>query len=168
VGSVRRWLVPLLAVVVPVVVLLANADQALDGARALWSRWTKPSPVLETVWHGTWKSRGGFTFDFAMQLRVEGDDQATGKILWELMETPANSQLAKRVGEKATEFVVGRYDRVNGVAAVKGYRVSDPTLLALDNYRFRIRPDKVSFVGMTEYRGDWEAQASGTVIVTDR
>jgi hypothetical protein len=167
-GKARTRLVALLAVIVPLIVLLANGERAFDEARALWLRWTNASPVLETVWQGTWKSKGGYTFDFAMQLEVRGNNSASGQIKWQLVGTPANSALAPRTGERATEFVSGRYDRLNGIASIAGYAVSDPTLLALDTYRFQIRPDKVSFVGMTRYRGDWEAEASGTVIVTEK
>lgn len=167
-AQARTRLVALLAVIVPLIVLLANSERAIDGARALWLRWTNTAPELETVWQGTWKSKGGFTFDFAMQLEVHGDNSAAGQIKWQLVGTPVNSPLAPRTGQKATEFVSGRYDRTNGIASIAGYAVSDPTLLALDTYRFQIRPDKVSFVGMTRYRGDWEAEAGGTVIVTEK
>jgi hypothetical protein len=168
VGKLRARLVAGLAVVVPIVALLANGERAFNGARDLWLHWTKRAPTLETTWQGTWKSRSGFTFDFAMQLEVHGDDSATGQIKWQLMEAAPNSPLAQRVGDKATEFVSGRYDRANGIASIAGYEVSDPTLLARDTYRLQIRADKVSFVGMTKYRGDWEAAAGGTVIVTER
>lgn len=168
VGKVRGRVVAGLAVVVPIVVVLANGERAFDGTRDLWLRWTKRAPILETTWQGTWKSKNGFTFDFAMQLEVHGDDSATGQIKWQLMETPPNSPLARRVGDKATEFVSGRYDRVNGIASISGYEVDDPMLLARDTYRLQIRADKVSFVGMTKYRGDWEAAAGGTVIVTEK
>ncbi len=51
---------------------------------------------------------------------------------------------------------------------IKGYKVSDPTLLALDSYKFQIKSDQISFVGMSQHRGEWEAQAGGTVIVTEK
>jgi hypothetical protein len=153
---------------VPIVVVLANGERAFDEANAVWLRWTKAAPVLETIWQGTWKSKGGFTFEFAMQLEVAGDNSANGQIKWQLVGAPPESPLAPRIGNKGTEFVSGRYDRINGIASIAGYAVSDPTLLALDTYRFQMRPDRVSFVGMTKYRGDWEAEASGTVIVTEK
>lgn len=103
-----------------------------------------------------------------MQLEVRGDNSAAGQIKWQLVGAPAQSPLAPRIGATGTEFVSGRYDRAKGIASVAGYLVSDPTLLALDTYRFQIRSDKVSFVGMTRYRGDWEAEAGGTVIVTEK
>lgn len=158
----------LLAVLVPVVVLLANADRAYEESQKLWLRWTNTTPTLETIWQGTWKSRGGYTFSFAMRLDVHSDDSATGEINWQLIDTPLNSHLANRVGHKATEFVAGRYNRAQGIASIAGHKVSDPALLALDTYRFQLRPDKVTFVGMTRYRGDWEAEASGTVIVAEK
>lgn len=162
----RTRVVAVLAIVVPIVVVLANGERAFDEASAVWLRWTKAAPVLETIWQGSWKSKGGFTFDFAMQLEVAGDDTATGQIKWQLVGAPVELPLAPRIGSKGTEFVSGRYDRSNGIASIAGYAVSDPTLLALDTYRFQMKSDKVSFVGMTRYRGDWEAEASGTVIVT--
>jgi hypothetical protein len=168
IGKARNRVVAVLAVVVPIVVILANGERAFDEASAVWLRWTKAAPVLETIWQGSWKSKGGFTFDFAMQLDVAGDDSATGQIKWQLVGAPAESPLTPRIGSKGTEYVSGRYDRINGIASIAGYAVSDPTLLALDTYRFQMRSDKVSFVGMTRYRGDWEAEASGTVIVTEK
>jgi hypothetical protein len=168
IGKTRTRLVAALAIVVPVLVALANAERAIDEASALWLRWTKAAPVLDSIWQGTWKSKGGFTFDFAMQLEVAGDNSANGQIKWQLVGAPPQSPLAPRIGSKGTEYVSGRYDRTNGIASIAGYSVSDPTLLALDTYRFQMRPDKVSFVGMTKYRGDWEAEASGTVIVTEK
>ena len=168
VRKARVRLVALLAIVVPIVVVLANGEQAFDAARGLWLRWTNASPVLETIWQGTWKSKGGFTFEFAMQLEVRGDNSAVGQIKWQLVGAPAQSPLALRIGATGTEFVSGRYDRTQGIASVAGHRVTDPTLLALDTYRFQIRSDKVSFVGMTRYRGDWEAEAGGTVIVAEK
>lgn len=158
----------LLAVIVPIIVLLANGERAFDETRALWLRWTKTAPALETIWQGTWKSKGGSTYEFALRLEVHGDNSGSGQIKWQLIGAPANSPLLSRIGDKGTESVSGRYDRTNGVASIAGHAVSDPTLLALDTYRFQIRPDKVSFVGMTRYRGDWEAEASGMVIVTEK
>jgi hypothetical protein len=137
----RTRVVAVLAIVVPIVVVLANGERAFDETSAVWLRWTTRAPVLETIWQGSWKSKGGFTFDFAMQLDVAGDDTATGQINWQLVGAPAESPLASHIGSKETEFVSGRYDRINGIASIAGYAVSDPTLLALD--------DKVSFVGMT-------------------
>ena len=161
-------LLPALAVLVPVVGILANGERAYDEATTLWQRWTNAAPVLETIWQGTWKSKGGFTFDFALQLEVRGDNTAVGQIKWKLVATPAGSKLAPRVGETAIEYVNGRYDRTKSVASIAGYAVSDTTLLALDTYRLQVRADKLSFVGMTKYRGDWEAEASGTVIITEK
>lgn len=76
--------------------------------------------------------------------------------------------LAPRTGDSAIEFVSGTYDRETRVAVISGHKVSDPTLLALDTYKFQIKPDNVSFVGMSKHRGEWEAQAGGTVIVTEK
>jgi hypothetical protein len=168
IGKTRNRVVAVLAVIVPIVVILANGGRAFDEVSSAWLRWTKAAPALETIWQGSWKSKGGFTFDFAMHLDVAGDDSATGQIKWQLVGAPVESPLAPRIGSKGTEFVSGRYDRINGIASIAGYAVSDPTLLALDTYRFQMKSDKVSFVGMTRYRGDWEAEASGTVIVTDK
>ncbi len=151
-----------------VLVVLANAGPAVDGAANLWNRWTRQHAHLETHWQGTWKSRDGFNFAFAMQLNVQEDATAEGKIRWELVATPKDSMLANRVGESATEYVSGHFDKNDNVATLSGYKVSDPTLLALDSYKFQIKSDKVSFVGMSEHRGEWEAEASGSVIVTEK
>ncbi|MGQ0457529.1 MAG: hypothetical protein ACT4OU_10755 [Hyphomicrobium sp.] len=150
-----------------VLVVLANANPAIDGVSNLWGRWAEPPPPLETTWQGTWTSRDGYRYDFAMQLNVADSGVADGQIRWDLVATPAKSHIADRVGHSATEFVSGTFDRVKGLADVDGYKVSDPTLIALDSYKFQLKPDRISFVGMTKHRGEWEAQAGGTVIVTE-
>ena len=150
-----------------VFVVLANAEPAVNGATDLWHRWTQPPTRLETTWQGTWKSRDGFNFGLAMQLNVAENGTADGEISWQLVEAPPGNFLVPRVGDSAIEYVHGQYDRAHGLATLDGYKVSDPTLLALDSYRFQIKPDKISFIGMSKHRGEWEAQAGGTVIVTE-
>jgi hypothetical protein len=151
-------------VVGTLLIALANTGRSLSELRQLWTGWTQQYPALETTWHGSWMGRDGHKFLFAMQLEVAANDAAEGYISWQLVSTPAGSHLAHRVGAVANEFVKGRFDRRENIAIVEGYDVSDPTLLALDSYKLQIRPDK-TFVGMTKHRGDWEAQASGNVIV---
>lgn len=148
-------------------VVLANAGPAIDGATNLWQRATQAPAQLETTWQGDWKSRDGYHYAFAMQLAVADNDEATGEINWQLVATPPNSHLAHRVGDSAVEYVSGRYDRAKRLATLSGYKVSDPGLLALDTYRFQIKSDNISFIGMTKHRGQWEAEAGGTVIVTE-
>jgi hypothetical protein len=151
-----------------VFVMLANAEPAMNGATHIWHRWTQPPPRLETTWQGTWKSRDGFNYALAMQLEVAESGDADGEISWELVATPPGSFLEPRVGATGIEYVRGHYDRSLGLATLSGYKVSDPTLLALDSYKFQIKSDKISFVGMSKHRGGWEAAADGTVIVTEK
>jgi hypothetical protein len=101
-----------------------------------------------------------------MKLDVGEDQKALGWISWELLATPTNSPLAPRIGDTAIEYVSGRFDRANNIATVAGYDISDATLIAKDTYKFQIKSDKISFVGMTKNHGDWAAEAQGTVIVT--
>jgi hypothetical protein len=103
-----------------------------------------------------------------MQLDVRDDGAADGQISWQLLATPPDSFLAPRTGDSAIEYVSGTYDRAKRVAVIAGNTVSDPTLLALDTYKFQIKPDNVTFVGMSKHRGQWEAEAGGTVIVTEK
>ena len=158
--------VAIMGLIGSVLVVLANTAPAIDGAKNLWHRWAHQQAGLETNWQGTWKSRDGYNYAFAMQLDVREDDTAEGRIRWELVATPPNSHLANRIGDSATEYVLGRFDKVNNIATVAGYEVSDPTLIALDSYKFQIKNDKVSFIAMTKHRGEWEAEAQGSVIVT--
>ncbi len=148
-------------------VVLANAGPAIDGATNLWQRATQAPAQLETTWQGDWKSRDGYHYVFAMQLSVADNDEATGEINWQLVATPPNSHLAHRIGDSGVEYVSGRFDRAKRLATLSGYKVSDPGLLALDTYRFQIKSDNISFIGMTKHRGQWEAEAGGTVIVTE-
>ena len=143
-------------------VVLANAGPAIDGTTNLWRRWTQPPSHLETNWQGSWKSRDGYNYSFAMQLDVQDNGAADGQIRWELVATPPKSHLASRAGQIATEFVSGTYDREHAIAAVAGYKVSDPTLIALDSYKFQIKADKVSFVGMSKHRGSSLTLSSNT------
>ncbi len=149
-------------------VVFANAEGAIDGVGRLWHRWTAPPASLESTWQGDWKSRDGFHYGFAMQLDAAESGQAEGRISWELKATPPKSHLANRIGATGIEYVSGQFNRGKGLVTIKGYKVSDPTLLALDSYKFQIKPDQISFVGMSQHRGEWEAQATGTVIVTEK
>jgi hypothetical protein len=148
-------------------VVLANAGPAIDGAGDLWRRWTESPSLLDTTWQGDWKSRDGYHYAFAMQLGVAATDEARGEINWQLVATPSGSHIANRVGDSAIEYVSGRYDRNKRLATLAGYKVSDESLLALDTYKFQIKSDNITFVGMTKHRGQWEAEAGGTVIVTE-
>lgn len=167
-AKIIRNPVAILGVIGSIFVVLANAGPALDGATNLWHRWTAPPTHLESTWQGDWKSRDGFHYGFAMQLDVAESGDAKGEISWELKATPPDSHLAPRIGDIGIEYVAGHFDRSKGLATLSGTKVSDPTLLALDAYKFQIKPDQISFVGMTKHRGSWEAQAGGTVIVTER
>ena len=149
-------------------VVFANAEGAIDGAGRVWHRWTAPPSPLESTWQGDWKSRDGFHYAFAMQLDAAETGQAEGRISWELKATPPKSHLAGRIGATGIEYVSGQFNRRKGLVTIKGYEVSDPSLLALDSYKFQIKPDQISFIGMSLHRGEWEAQAGGTVIVTEK
>lgn len=160
--------VAILGAIGSIFVVFANAGPALDGATNLWKRWTAPPASFESTWQGDWKSRDGFHYAFAMQLNATDTGHAEGRISWELKATPPKSHLAGRIGATGFEYVSGQFNRTNGLATIKGYKVSDPTLLALDSYKFQIKSDQNSFVGMSQHRGEWEAQATGTVIVTEK
>jgi hypothetical protein len=160
--------VAIIGLIGSILVVLANAAPAIDGAKNLWQRLTLQQAGLETNWQGNWRSRDGYSYAFAIQLDVREDDTADGRIRWELVATPPNSHLANRIGDSATEYVSGRFDKANNIATVAGYKVSDPTLIALDAYKFQIKNDKVSFIAMTKHRGEWEAEAQGSVIVTTK
>lgn len=162
----RKSPVAIIGLIGSILVVLANAAPAVDGAQDLWRRWTRQQAQLESTWQGNWKSRSGYTYVFAMQLGVQDDETAAGQIRWELVATPPNSHLADRIGDSATEYVSGRFDKSDNVATLDGYDVTDPTLIALDSYKFQIKNDKVSFVGMSKHHGEWEAEAQGSVIVT--
>ena len=149
-------------------VVLSNAEGALDGVERLWHRWTAPPSQIESTWQGDWKSRDGYDYEFAMQLNATETGDAAGEISWQLKAAPPTSHLKTRIGAIGIEYVNGSFDRAKGLATISGYKVSDPTLLGLDSYKFQIKPDQISFIGMTKHRGDWEAQASGTVIVTEK
>jgi len=150
-----------------VLALLANADPAIEGAKRIWARWTTEPVALETTWQGDWASRSGFRFAFAMQIAVAPDDQAEGTISWQLIQTPPDSFLADRIGSTATEYVRGSFDRDKKLMLVTGYDVSDTTLIETDAYKLQIEPDDRSFVGMTEDHGEWTAQTTGRVIITE-
>jgi hypothetical protein len=143
---------------------LASTGKGIEELKSLWANWTYKPPRLQTIWQGTWQDRDGYRFDFAMQLEVLENDSAKGRVSWKLIETPSGSIIARRIGSVASEFVSGTFDRKEGVAELSGNGVSDPTLLVTDHYIFRIHADKTSFIGKTKNHGDWEAQASGTVL----
>lgn len=159
--------VAIIGVIGSLFVVFANAEGAINGINHLWHRWISPPARVESTWQGDWTSRDGYRYGFAMRLDAGDSGEAQGQISWELKATPKNSHLSQRIGAVGVEYVRGHFDRENGLATIAGYDVSDPTLLALDSYKFQIKPDKVSFVGMSQHRGEWEAQAGGSVIVTE-
>lgn len=151
-----------------ILVVLANAEGAINGVNGLWNRLATEGMALETTWQGDWKSRNGFHYGLAMRLGVAPSGAADGEISWQLLKAPEGNPLAGRIGATGIEYVSGLFDREDGIAILDGTRVSDPSLLALDSYKFQIKPDKHSFIGMSKHYGEWEAQATGTVIVTQR
>jgi hypothetical protein len=129
---------------------------------------TTPSPSLKTRWEGAWESDQGYRFSFVMHLDITGEDTADGYILWRLLGTPPGSFLAGRVNEPGTEFVRGSIDRSVGVLSVAGYRTDNPTLLALDQYRFFISADNRTFRGISKtLEGTWHTAINGTITRID-
>jgi len=160
---------PVVAVVVvlaTILVGLANAGTAIETVSTLWKKWTRPAPVLDTTWQGAWEEPDGHAFSFVMRLTILSNDTATGQIRWRLLQTPPSSIVKDRVNAEAIEFVSGTYNRDAHVVEVRGDRVSDPTLIGVDVYKFQILNDNVSFEAFTRASGDrWDGAARGRVIV---
>jgi hypothetical protein len=148
---------------------VANAGVALEKMSGAWKKWTQSAPALETTWQGVWAMNDGHVFDFVMRLEISSSDSAEGEIRWHLRDTPPKSPIRNRINARAIEYVSGSYDRDARVVQVKGTKVSDPTLLALDDYKFQIRSDNVSFAAVTRAHGDsWDGAAEGRVIIAPR
>ena len=158
----------ILAIVVLTTILtgLASTGTAIETVSTLWSKWTHPAPALDTTWQGVWERPDGHAFTFVMRLTILSNDTAKGQIRWRLLRTPPDSIVKDRVNDEAIEFVSGTYNRDAHVVEVQGNRVSDPTLIIVDDYKFQILNDNVSFEAITRASGDrWDAAARGRVIV---
>lgn len=122
----------------------------------------KPKLALETKWEGTWQSARGSRFSFVMHLNIASNDTANGYILWRLLQVPPDSPLAARLNEPGTEFVRGSINRETGEVVLAGYKVDNPTLLALDRYRFFISSDGRNFRGLSQDTdGSWQTAING-------
>lgn len=158
--------VAILVATAAVFAVLANAGKAVEVGSNLWSKWATPTPILDATWQGVWGQPRGHTFSFVMRLAIQPDDSAAGEILWQLIDAPPDSFLAKRINEEATEFVSGTYDRATHTAVLEGVAVSDPTLIMKDSYKFVILPDKATFEAVTlGSQNRWNGMARGRVVV---
>lgn len=159
--------VAILVILSTILIGLANAGTAIETVTTLWKKWTQPAPTLDTTWQGAWDKPDGHSFAFVMRLTIFPNDSARGEIQWRLLQAPPYSLVEDRVNDEAIEFVSGSYNRNAHVLEVQGDRVSDPTLIAKDVYKFQILNDNVSFAAMTRGGpgGRWDAAARGRVLI---
>jgi hypothetical protein len=147
-------------------------DAAKPSADRVASKELPPSAhklPLETKWEGIWQSARGSRFSFVMHLNIASDDTANGYILWRLLQVPPDSPLADRVNEPGTEFVRGSINRETGEVALAGYKVDNPTLLALDRYQFFISSDGRNFRGLSQDTdGSWQTAINGVFSIVKK
>lgn len=106
------------------------------GAKAADAR---PVPQ-QWFFNGQWEGADGHRFEFQLRLDVV-ESVATGEFLWKLASAPSGSPHSKRIGHGGTETVKGTFAPENRRFTLRGVRVSDPTLLATDQYDLLLSPD---------------------------
>lgn len=109
---------------------------------------------------------GGYRYKFRLYLTVEGE-HCNGRIKWTLTGTPPGASLSNRLGDSASEFVHGSFDRQQKQFRLKGVRVDDATLIAADEYQLLVsRTDNGnSLVGKSRGNsGKWQQQMQAELV----
>jgi hypothetical protein len=100
---------------------------------------------------GVWQGEDGSRFAFTLELEAR-DHRCEGAIRWAAVATPRHPALRKGPHETGTEYVRGTLDE-SGRLQLYGYRLDNPVLLSLDEYKLWVAPDEGSFEGTS--RGPW-------------
>lgn len=113
-------------------------QQGQAGGRACWAgEWTAPVQGQEC------------RFTFTLELDAESGP-VRGAFAWRLVRCPG---LEQRAGDRGTERVLGRIEGAS--VRLRGTSVSDPTLLATDQYRLTLEGDTLRGSSRTN-EGDWD------------
>lgn len=123
-----------------------------------------PRPPIARGYLGTWRNPEGAVYRFALNL--EPGPQANsyrGFINWTLLEEGGFVYLAEQVGDSATEFVHGQYDPRTDTLALMGDSVSNPELIARDQYRFGFSLTRDTISGNTRCASgsEWDCTIRG-------
>jgi hypothetical protein len=111
---------------------------------------------------GTWRGSDGQVLYFNLRLVTKGK-AVNGEFLWTLAGAPAGSLLAQMVGQSGKEYVEGTFEPVSRRYDLRGVRLTNDRLLALDQYRLLVSPDGEAINGSTRgNRGDWSNTLRGT------
>ncbi|HTF56116.1 MAG TPA: WD40 repeat domain-containing protein [Planctomycetota bacterium] len=142
-----------------------GADHALTfwsvrGDLAAWR--AREAGPQESRWEGRWSNAEGFVYDFVLDLKVDAGKVA-GKFTWTLKTCPdTRDDLKGRVGASGTEELTGTWDSATRTVELKGEKVSDETLLAMDSYRIKVADSGDAIEGATRgNNGKWECKISG-------
>ncbi len=139
----------------------AGSSANLSSA-AIWPQ------SFTSIWSGTWVGHddGGYRYKFRLHLNVQGE-QCDGRFYRTMTATPPGAPLSNRIGDSATEFVHGVFDRQRGQFRLKGDRVDDGTLIATDEYQLTISPasEGRSLVGKSRGNsGNWLHQMQAELV----
>ncbi|MEN6546989.1 MAG: hypothetical protein ABFE07_13215, partial [Armatimonadia bacterium] len=114
--------------------------------------------VLEAT--GTWQDpTDGVRFSFVLHVQFEGE-QANGEIDWTLLSAGRNQMMAGRAGASAKEYVRGTKDVSGREQLLEGYKVSDDTLIGVDEYRIPLTTSQ--FRCFTRGNHEWTTVLEGT------
>jgi hypothetical protein len=109
-------------------------------------------PISLIAGDGVWLGEDGSRFAFSLHLETQ-DGRCEGTIRWGLVTGPPYAPPDRRAHETGTEFVRGRLDAETGEVQLYGYRLDNPVLLSLDEYRLVLAADGRDFEGTS--RGPW-------------
>jgi len=115
--------------------------------------------ALAPRWRGTWSGADGYRYAFDLVVQRDRKGTVDGHFDWTLLAAPEGSKLALRVGDSGRELVRGAYDASRGRLVLKGYGVSDPVLLATDEYQLFVNHAGTGLMGQARGSGDaWRSE----------
>jgi hypothetical protein len=101
---------------------------------------------------GVWQGEDGSRFSFSLDLEAHGR-RCEGTIHWGIVPEPPHPSRGSRDQQTGTEYVRGSFDPATGEVQLYGYRLDNPALLSLDEYRLLLSPESQGFEGTS--RGPW-------------
>jgi hypothetical protein len=147
---------PRLSVVGLLLALIVAGSDAFAAPRQVPSPAIDPA-VLAGSWIGAWKG-ANFVYDAQVNLNVSAAGEVSGIIGWTLRSAP-NSGGKGKTGQRAIEYVRGKYYPESEAVVLEGYRKDDPNgIWELDKYRLILSPTHQTMGGITGEHESWAGQ----------
>jgi hypothetical protein len=149
--SMRRGLISLTLIVLGPAALAAPRNAAPPPAPTI------DRAALAGSWTGTWTG-GSFKYDANVVLDVDAVGNIAGTMTWTLRSTP-NANGKSKLGQRAVEYVSGKYYPATEAVVLDGYRREDPfDIWEADKYRLIMSPTHQTMGGITGEHETWSGQ----------